>query len=378
MRTQQLSSLAQIIVQHCTPLRPGDLVTIVADPCAMPAVEAVFTAALHARAHPSFHAKPHALQHLLLTLANPEQLTHISPFEQHRLQHCDVLIVLNTRPDGPPDPVDPARTAAHQAARRPLLSMSLDRLARGDSRYCLVELASPASARAAGMTLDEYTDWTFRAGLLHLPDPLAAWRTLHEQHLRMKAFLEQRSTLRFRAPAITGPYPCGETDLTADIHARTWLSRAGGENFPDGELDGGPRSLHGTACFPYAIYRDTLVENIRLRFTDGRVTDASAAANEEFLFRMLDMDAGSRTAGEIALGTNYHITQLTRNTFFDEKVGGTFHLALGAGYPQTGNTNESGLHWDMVRDLRQGGEVTADGEVIQREGMFTPPGWPRP
>lgn len=380
VQDSRLASLANVIVRHCTRVRADDLVTIVGDLATLPAVEAVFEATLHAGGHPSFHAKPESLRTLLLRHGGDAQIKHVCPFEKHRLEACDVLIVLSSRAEPDGLTIDPRRAAMHQAARRELLTMSLDRLARGNVRYCLTELPSPAAARDAGMTLDEYTDWVFRAGFLHLPDPLAAWHALDEQHLRMKTHLERVITLHFNVPShADGPHPHGATNLTVNVEGRTWLSRAGGENFPDGELDSGPRSMDGVVHFTHpAVYRNTAVEGVRLVFKDGRVTDASARTNEDFLFRMLDMDDGSRTAGEIAFGTNYHITRFTTNTFFDEKIGGTFHLALGAGYPQTGNANESGLHWDMVCDLRRGGTVTADGEVIQRDGVFVPDGWPKP
>jgi aminopeptidase len=372
-----LSTLADVIAGHCTRVGRGDLVTIVGEPAAMDAVSALYASILHAGGHPSFHVKSQALQHVLLRHGNAEQIAHLSPFERHRLETCDVLIVLVT-PQPPSPAADPARVAAHQAARRGLLTMSLERLARGEVRYCLAELPTPAGAENAGMTAGEYEDLVCRAGFLHLPDPLAAWGALHERHLRMISFLERCSTLRFRAPAceLRG-VAHGATDLTLDVSGRTWLSRAGGENFPDGEVDSGPRGVDGVVCFAEpVVHQGVRVEGARLEFKGGRVVGASARANEDFLFHMLDMDAGSRTAGEVGIGTNFEITRFTANPFFDEKIGGTFHVALGAGYPETGNTNESGLHWDMVCDLRAGGTLEADDEVVQRDGRFLPAGWP--
>ena len=120
-----------------------------------------------------------------------------------------------------------------------------------------------------------------------------------------------------------------------------------------------------------------------LLFKGGRVVDASAKRGEDFLIKMLDQDAGARTMGEIAIGTNYSITDYSRNTLFDEKIGGTFHAAVGAGYPESGSSNESGLHWDMVCELRQrhgapGGTIEADGEVFSRNGRFLNGSFPSP
>jgi aminopeptidase len=164
------------------------------------------------------------------------------------------------------------------------------------------------------------------------------------------------------------------------VAGRRWVNCDGHENFPDGEVFTGPieDSVNGTVVYSFpAVHHGREVVGARLTFKHGRVVDASATKGEDFLISMLDTDAGARTLGECAIGTNYAITQYTRNTLFDEKIGGTVHFAVGAGYPETGNTNTSGLHWDMVLDLRQGGEISFDGEVISRGGKFLREGFPR-
>ena len=161
------------------------------------------------------------------------------------------------------------------------------------------------------------------------------------------------------------------TDLRVDVSKATWINCDGHENFPDGEVFAGPTGVDGHVNYTFpAVYNGRDVEGVRLEFKGGRVTNASATRNQDFLFKMLDLDPGARNLGEIAIGTNYSITEFTKNTLFDEKIGGTFHAAVGAGYPESGNHNESALHWDMVCDLRQGGEVFADGELIYRDGKF--------
>jgi len=173
--------------------------------------------------------------------------------------------------------------------------------------------------------------------------------------------------------------------VTVDVSGMTWVNHSGGENFPDGEVETGPRGVDGVVNYTFpAIYKGKEVEGIRLRFKSGRVVEASATKNEDYLISLLDQDEGARTAGEVALGTNYQLKGFTKNTFFDEKIGGTFHIAVGAGYPESGNRNESALHWDMVCDLRPGGafpgspggSLHADGELIQQDGRFVLGGWP--
>ena len=235
------------------------------------------------------------------------------------------------------------------------------------------------------MSLAEYEAWVYRACLLHRPDPVAEWDRLLNAQESMRAYLEDVRTLQFRSPAAPGRHD--GTDLTVDVSGRTWINCGGSENMPDGELFSGPAGVDGVVNFTApAWYRGTLVEGVRLALRGGRVVEASATRNEAFLHAMLDSDDGSRAVGEIALGTNYELTRVVGNPLFDEKIGGTFHLAVGAGFPQTGNANESSLHWDLVSDLRPGatfegspgGTVLADGVVIQRDGIFTDPSWPRP
>lgn len=383
MRDPRLDTLADVLVRYSTRVKPGDLVTIVSDPAAMSAVEATFEAVLRAGGHPSFHPRCESLQELLLRHGSEAQITHVSPFERHRLSTCDVLIVLgfqhNARFLGN---IDPRRVAMNQAARRGLLAMSLKRKAAGETRYVLAEIPSQAAAQDLEMSLTQYADWVYRAAFLHAPDPVAAWRTLDSHQEQVCSYLRGKSTLRFRAPPCRGERgarPHDGTDLTVDVSGRSWISCSGQENLPDGEVYSGPRSVDGVVNFTFpAVFRGKEVDGVRLEFKDGRAIEASATKNEEYLIHLLDQDEGARVAGEIAIGTNDHLTRFTGHAFFDEKIGGTFHVALGAGYPETGNRNESGLHWDMVCDLRpngafpgsSGGSIHADGELFHDNGTF--------
>ena len=388
MRDPRLDRLADMLTGHCTRIQKGDLVTIVSDGFPMAAVEALFEAVLRAGGHPSFHPRSDRLQEILLRHGSDDQLQHVCPFEEFRLSRCDVLIVLihptNTHFLGR---IDSQRVTFSQAARRELITMSLQRKAAGKSRYVLTEIPSHAAAQDAEMSLTDYEDWVFRAGFLHLPDPVAAWRRLHQQQELVRSHLQGKRVLHFQAPACdgtTGRRHDG-TNLVVDVSGRTWINHAGFENFPDGEVESGPRGMDGVVNFNFpAVHRGREVDGIRLAFKAGRVVEASATRNEDYLIQMLDQDDGARNAAEIAIGTNYELKICTKNAFFDEKIGGTFHLAVGAGYPETGNTSESALHWDMVCDLRPeaaysgspGGTIHADGELIQQDGRFMFAGWP--
>jgi aminopeptidase len=157
------------------------------------------------------------------------------------------------------------------------------------------------------------------------------------------------------------------------VAGRTWIPCVGDRNMPDGEFFTGPveDAVDGEISFSFpAVYGGREVSGVKLRFESGKVVDASAERGEPFLHEMLDTDAGARHLGELGIGTNYGITTGTREILLDEKIGGTVHMAIGMSYPESGGTNSSAVHWDMVCDLRQGGSITVDGEELQRDGKF--------
>ncbi len=380
MHDPRLEKLAEVLVNYSAQVKKGDLVAISADLASKPAVEAVYSAVLRAGGHPSFRPHSDTFRETLIRFGSDEQIQHVCPFDQYHLDNCDVLMVLrqpiNTRFLGR---IDPVKIAMAQAARRQQLSSGMQRLGSGQGRYTQTEIPGNAAAQEAEMSLTDYADWVYRAGFLHLDDPIATWRSLHAQQQIACDYLQGKQALRFQSPPADGANGRRHegTDVTVNVAGRFWQNCAGDQNFPDGEIFSGPVSVDGIVNFTFpAVYRGKQVDGIRLQFKDGRVINASASKNEAFLHALLELDPGASTAGEIGIGTNYLITDFIQNTFFDEKIGGTFHVALGAGYPQTGNTNASGVHWDIVTDLRHGGTIHADGELIQKDGKFVPSGWP--
>ncbi len=384
MRDPRLDRLADVLVRYSTGVKPGDLVALDADPIAMPLLESLMRAVLEAGGNPFWVPRSEALTEVLVAHGKDEQLAFTNPIDLHRIETVDVRIGLwaehNTKFLGA---TDPARAALLQKARKPIMKRFLERAATKELRWVGTLYPTHAFAQDAEMSLAQYEDFVFRAGLLHLPDPVAEWKKIHERQERVREFLQKKRVVRFRVPAANGD---DGTDLTVNVDpARsTWINCAGHENFPDGEVFTGPQGVDGHVNYTFpAVYNGREVERVRLQFKGGRVVDARAAKNQDFLLKMLDQDPGARNLGEIAIGTNYSITSFSKNTLFDEKIGGTFHAAVGAGYPESGSTNESGLHWDMVCDLRPdpksgrpGGTIEADGEVFHRDGRFIAAGWP--
>lgn len=374
MRDPRLDKLADVLVNYSTAVRPDDLVRISGPPATRPLVVAVYRAVLAAGGHPHVEMVPDECAEIKLDLASQEQLRFENPIALYTIERVDVSIGLwgedNTKSLSG---TDPARQALVSQARKKQMARFLERASAGELRWVGSQYPCNSAAQDAQMSLAQYERFVFEAGLLHLDDPAAAWREISRRQQRVADFLNECREVRFTTPQ--------GTDLKVGVDGRAWINCDGHENFPDGEIFTGPieDATEGVVAYSFpAVHGGREVDGIRLTFKAGRVVDASATRGEEFLIAMLDQDAGARVLGEIAIGTNYSVRQYTKNTLFDEKIGGTFHAAVGAAYPETGGKNESGLHWDMVCDLRQGGRIYADGKLISENGRFLDPEWPQP
>lgn len=365
MTDPRLEKLASVLVNYSLKIRPGDRLSIEAPDVAAPLVRAVYREALRAGALeviPSIRLA--GLGEILLKEANEEQLVHISEHDRYVGEYFDAVLTIwaeeNTRARSR---IDPTRIAKRNEARAELMKRSLERIASGKARWCGTLFPTHGHAQDARMSLSEYEDFVYGAGLLEQEHPVAAWRKIAEEQQRIAEYLERHDEIHIVAP---------ETDITYRAGGRKWINCAGTENFPDGEVFTGPieNSVNGTVYFRYpSLYHGNEVVGIRLTFKGGKVIESSAERGQDFLNAMLDMDAGSRTLGEAAFGLNYQIQEATGDTLFDEKIGGTMHMALGASLPESGGINDSALHWDLVCDLHEG-KVYADGELCYENGHF--------
>jgi aminopeptidase len=360
--------LADVLVRYSTEVKPGELVLIQAPAVSQPLAQEIYRSVVRAGGHPMLRLQADGAwdDAIMLADANDDQLGWLDPGIWTDRERCDVRIVviadaLAHRTLGN---ADPARQAYQERAYMPLYDLQRKRAADGSMRWCLAEYPTPEAAEDAGMSFDEYVEFVTRAGFLHFDDPPARWRELRGEIDRVADFLERVEELRVVSDG---------TDLRLGIGGRKWVRSYGHRNFPDGETYTGPveDAVEGTIRFTYpGLYRGREVEGVRLRFERGEVVEATAESGEDFLRQMIAMDDGARRVGEFAFGLNEFVQAFTRNTLYDEKMGGTVHLALGASYPETGSQNESALHWDIVCDLREGGEVYADGELVYRDGEF--------
>ncbi|MGN6380740.1 MAG: aminopeptidase [Gaiellales bacterium] len=367
MSDPRLHALADVIVGHSVRLGESDLVLIQGPSLAEPLLAELTRAALGAGAVPRVRVGVDGIDTAYLERASDAQLSWLPPYALEEMEAIDARISVigawNTRELSG---IDPAKLATRQAAMRPVGERFMQRAATGELRWCVTAFPCEAFAQDCDMSLEAYERFVYGAGWLDAPDPVAAWRAFAERLEALTLLLAEVRTLRVLAE---------DTDLTVSVAGRSWVASKGERNFPDGEVFTGPveTETSGRVRFTFpAVISGREVEDVRLEFEGGRVVRGEAASGQDYLQRMLDLDDGSSILGEFAIGTNYAVDRFTKQVLLDEKMGGTCHMALGAGYPNTGSKNTSALHWDMVCDLRQGGEIQADGEPIYRDGRFLP------
>lgn len=365
MTDPRIEKLARVLVRYSLAVKKGDWVRIEGSYLAEDLMRACVAEVLKAGGHPTLRAGIEGVEEMLYRLGSDDQLRFTAPAAKVEFDKVDCWLSLwggwNTRAlTG----INPKRIAFARKARKPLFDRMLKRIASGSLRWCGTQFPTHSSAQDAEMSLAEYRDFVFGAGLLHKADPVAEWKKVSKRQVRVAKFLGTLKTIRIQGP---------DTDLEFNVAGRRWINCDGHENFPDGEIFTGPRedSAEGHIRYTFpAVHGGRAVEDVRLVFRKGRVVEATAARGEDFLRSMLDMDPGAHRVGELAFGTNYGIRRFTRNTLFDEKIGGTMHIAVGASLPESCGRNKSALHWDMVLDTRKGFTVYGDGKPILRNGRF--------
>ncbi len=373
MPDPRITKLAELLTKYSLRVKKGDYCLIRSSAIAEPIIQECYRHAIRAGAFVETAISIDGLSEIFYKEASRAQLEWISPTNERRYKKLDVLYGIsadtNTRSL---TNCDPKKMATRQAAHEELSQIFAQRSSKGELRWVGTQWPTQANAQDAEMSLAEYQEFVFTAGHLDAEDPIAEWKAISKAQQALKKTMDRAKEVRIVAK---------DTDLTFSCKDRTWENCDGKLNFPDGEVFTGPveDSVNGHVRFSFpAVHGGREVTDVYLEFEDGKVVSASASKGEKFLKSMIEMDDGACRLGEAAFGTNYNITQYTRNTLFDEKIGGTIHLALGMGYPETGSTNRSGLHWDMVCDMRDGGEIHVDGNLFQKNGAFLDERFPQP
>jgi aminopeptidase len=363
MRDIRIDRWAYTLVHYCLSLKEGNNVSIHASPLAAPLVEAVYREVLRAGAHPLPFINLEHLNEILLQEGSASQIAHSSQLFSAIAPQIDArLTILSDGNTRALTNIDPARLAQLSRANAQTRELLRGREGKEDARWCLTLYPTIAYAQDAEMSLHDFEEFVFDVCFLNDADPIARWRAISVEQQRLVDWLVGHKQVH-----ILGP----NTDLRLSIEDRIFINSDGKRNFPSGEFFTGPveNSAEGVIQFDVpASYNGRAIEGVRLVFHEGKVVEASARQGQQYLEKMLELDEGARYLGEFAFGNNRGVIRATKNTLFDEKMGGTVHLALGNSYPETGGLNKSVVHWDMVCDLRQQGEVWIDDVLFLKDG----------
>ena len=357
--------LAQLITQYSLGVKPGDKVVLRAGTQAEPLLKELFRQIIEAGAHPVLWPDFGWPEELLYSLGSDEQISFIHKPTALYYEEYDCLIrVLSEENTKHLNSVDPRKITLFSKSRAELMNTYMDRSARGELRWALTLYPTNAYAQDADMSLDEYADFVYQACMPDMNDPVGYWRGISERQARIIEWLKGKKKVHLLGKG---------TDLRLSIEGRNFINCDCHVNIPDGEIFTGPveDSMEGHVTYSYpTIYNGRELTGVYLEFEKGRVVKASAEKNEAFLLETLEIDAGARGVGEFAIGTNEGIQRFTRQILFDEKIGGSFHMALGKGYPESGSKAQSSIHWDMICDLRAGGQIWVDDQLLYENGKF--------
>lgn len=364
MPDPRVAKLAEVMVNYSLALKPGQQFWLRTSPVAQELNLEVYRRAVQAGAFVLVDQAIPGAEEAFYRYASDQLLDFIPPIRKMVMETFDASLRVwaddNTRSLAG---VDPKRIARARTAGASLFSTMMRRTAERSYRWCVTAFPTQAMAQDANMSLVDYSEFVYGAGLLNEPDPVALWRAEGKRQEVLVAWLKGHDRVALKGANV---------DVTLSIKGRTFETSDGQYNFPDGEIFTSPveDSVDGWIRFKYpAIYDGQEVEDIELWFEHGKVVKEKAGKNQVLLTSLLNTDAGARILGEWGIGTNYGIKTFSRNMLFDEKIGGTIHFAVGGGFPECGGKNESGLHWDMLCDMADS-EIKVDGTVFYKNGAF--------
>ena len=365
MKDPRVDKLADLLVNYSLGVQPKQRVMIQGDFGGEPLMSAVMSKCLQVGAYPFFI--PYAPQHFedVFRYTAPDEFADLLQPYKHIVETFDARLYiygeLNTKFASQ---FSPKIVSEYYAQAGKISNIMIDREAKGEMNWVVSLFPTNAYAQEANMTLSDYEDFVYSACMPDPDDPVGYWKKVESRQAKAIKWLKGKKSVHVTAPG---------TDLTLSIEGRPFVNCACHVNVPDGEIFTSPveNSANGYVHFTYpTLYQGFEVNDVRLEFKDGKVVKACADKNEDFLIKKLDTDAGARYLGEFAIGTNEGINRFTGKILFDEKIGGSFHVAVGHGYPESLSENESSIHWDMICDLRDGGEITVDGELFYKDGAF--------
>jgi aminopeptidase len=365
MADPRLEKLAKTMVEYSVGVKKGDWVVISSHVLGETLAAEIYRQALRAGGYVNILMHSDPFVEILYAEANDEQLKHINAYDRIPLGEADVFIAVNAAHNTHSlANASPARMQVRQASRKDVIETYFKRSASGELRWTMTNFPCAAYAQDADMSVSDYEDFVYKATFSDQPDPIKAWKELEANQQRLVDWLAGKKKVELRSPNI---------DASLSIEGRKFKNSTATNNMPSGEIFTSPveDSMNGWVNYTYpAVIYGRETDGVHLEFKDGRVVKASAQKNEEFLISTLDTDANARVLGELGIGTNFGIDRFTKNILYDEKIGGTIHLAVGAGFPELGGTNKSTVHWDMLVDMRKDSEIKVDGTLFYKNGEF--------
>jgi aminopeptidase len=368
MSDRRLTGLAELIVKYSTAVQPGDKVIIWGfplEPIAAPLVREIYTQVLAAGGNPISYIDLEGLNYIHYKYANEKQLAYVHPVVRMVYETFDVAIGINASSNAfALSDIPQPRLSQVAKAHAEVVQTFLRRSASGELRWMTTYFPTNSLAQQMEMSLPELENFYYRCTFADTGDPIGSWQAFAAGQAANAEKLSGKRSVQLKGP---------DVDLAFSIAGRHITSDSGQCNLPDGEIETSPveNSVNGWIRFNYpTVYRGRTVSGVELLFKDGRVEQATAETGEEFLLATLNTDPGAKYVGEFAIGTNEMVDRFTKNILFDEKMAGTIHIALGAGYPESGSQNKSAIHWDMVCDMRDSGQIVVDDELIYESGKF--------
>jgi aminopeptidase len=365
MADQRLNKLAKLLVNYSTEVKPGDFVFVTCDEVATPWMVEVVKEAIKAGGHVETVLSSQDVAEAKLKYSSNEQLQEENVLFKTMLDKADVWLSAwadrNTKTNSKIDASKLQLSAKGAKSWRKIYS---EKMGNGTLRWCGTQYPTHSDAQEASMSFSDYEEFVYGAGLLDAEDPVAEWKRISSEQERWVKYLDTKKELHMISEG---------TDVKVNISGRKWINCDGRVNFPDGEVFTSPveDGVDGTVTFSFpGIYMGKEIEGIVLNIEKGKVVKATATKGEDLLKALIETDEGACRFGEVAIGTNYGIKEFTRNMLFDEKIGGTIHMAIGDSMPEAGGLNRSAIHWDMLCDMRKGGKIYADGELFYENGNF--------
>ena len=357
---------ARLLINYCLAVKKGDKVYISSTYLAEPLLREVVKETYIAGGIPAVNVELNDLNSLALKYGEEHQLSWVNPMRKYAMEHFDCFLNILApfeRSEESKELPDQEKYKIQQKAQQEINKIYFERLGNGSMRRSLCQYPTKAGADAAELSLEEYEKFVYQSCYLLDEDPVAKWLEVRKKQQVYVDYLNKVDRMQYKGPNI---------DITFSVKGRNWINSDGRSNMPSGEVFSAPveDSMNGKVHFSYpTIYMGKDVAGISLEVKDGEVIKWSAEKGGDVLDKVFAVE-GARHWGEVAIGTNYNIQRTTRNILFDEKIGGSIHMAVGQAYKQCGGKNESSVHWDMITDMKNGGEIIADGNVIYRDGEF--------